>query len=159
MSALAIDNFHVRAALQRGPDQYSEPVCDVRTHERYVSSVRPQHGNGDASVYRQESCGTISERAKRALERRLRPHTTLSAYELAYTLRISESTIWAILSGNSKSGPSGRVLFKLTEFFGGVFLNEIFGGHNVYCLDPREAQKAAHVKRIQELQRELEAMG
>ena len=54
-------------------------------------------------------CGKISERAKRALERRLRPHTTLSAHELAYTLRISESTIWSILRG-SKSGPSGHVL-------------------------------------------------
>lgn len=108
---------------------------------------------------RYESCGTISERAKVALERRLRPHTALSAYELAYTLRVSESTIWAILSGHNKSGPSGRVLFKLTEFFGGAFLNDIFGGPNVYCLDPQEAKKARHIQRISELQAELEAMG
>jgi transcriptional regulator with XRE-family HTH domain len=107
----------------------------------------------------QESSGTISERAKRALERRLRPHTTLSAYELAYSLRISESTIWAILSGNSKSGPSGRVLFKLTEFFGGSFLNEVFSGPNVYCIDPRETRKAETMRRIVELQEELRRLG
>lgn len=106
-----------------------------------------------------QSSETISERAKSALERRLRPNTTLSAYELAYTLRISESTIWSILSGNSKSGPSGRVLFKLTEFFGASFLQEMFGGPNVYVIDPRETRKLGHIQRIRELQAELEAMG
>lgn len=154
-SALA---FNVaQAPLQRSPNDLFRKVTQIT--RQLIPSVRPNNGNGDASVYRQESYGTISERAKSALERRLRPHTTLSAYELAYSLRISESTIWAILSGNSKSGPSGRVLFKLTEFFGGSFLNEIFGGPNVYCLDPREAQKAEAIRRIQELQEELRRMG
>lgn len=106
----------------------------------------------------EQSPKTISERTKEALERRLRPHTTLSAYELAYTLRVSEGTIWNVLSGNNKSGPSGRVLFLLTQFFGGAFLNDVFGAPNVYCIDPRETRKAAHIQRIRELQAELEAM-
>lgn len=102
--------------------------------------------------------GTYAERAAKALKRRLRPHTTLSAYELAHTLRVGEATIWSVMSGNAKSGPSGRILYKLTEFFGGAFLQEVFGGPNVYCLDPREAKKAQHIQRIRELQAELEAM-
>ena len=110
-------------------------------------------------MYRQESCGTISERAKTALKRRLRPHTTLSAYELAYALKISESTIWAILSGNSKSGPSGRVLEKLVDFFGATLLQEIFGGPNVHCIDPRDAQKAEALRKFVEAQEELRRLG
>jgi transcriptional regulator with XRE-family HTH domain len=131
---------------------------ELKSVTHLSSSNRPHNGDGDASVSRQTDCNSISERAKDALKRRLRPHTTLSAYELAYTLRVSEGTIWNILRG-SKSGPSGRVLFKLTEFFGGSFLNEVFSGPNVYCIDPRETRKLGHVQRIRELQAELEAMG
>jgi hypothetical protein len=97
-------------------------------------------------------CGKISERAKCALERRL--HTTLSAYELAYALPISESTIWSILSG-SKSGPSGRVRQLLVDFFGASFLHEAFSGPNVHCLDPRGAQRAEALRMIADAQDEL----
>lgn len=142
--------------LQPRAPMSQQSESNVRSHR--AASNRPHNGERIAAVSPQIDCKTISERAKAALERRLRPNTTLSAYELAYTLRVSEGTIWNILRG-SKSGPSGRVLFKLTEFFGGAFLNEVFGGPNVYCIDPRETRKLAHVQRIRELQAELEAMG
>ena len=105
----------------------------------------------------QVHCGKISERAKRALERRLRPHTTLSAHELAYTLRISESTIWSILRG-SKIGPSGRVLQLLVGFFGASFLHEVFSDPNVHCFDPRDGQRSEALRIIAEAQDELRSL-
>jgi len=62
----------------------------------HLSSLRvkrppdaPNTGEGGASRSSQTYCGEISEQAKRDLERRLRPHTTLLAHELADTLRIN----------------------------------------------------------------------
>lgn len=104
------------------------------------------------------SSETISERASKALKRRLRPNTTLSAYELSRALRISEPTVWNILSGNSKSGPSGRVLEKLVEFFGASFLQEVFGGPNIHVIDPREAHKASALRKLAEAHEELRRM-
>jgi transcriptional regulator with XRE-family HTH domain len=127
---------------------------------KYLSSShakRPPHarntGEGGASVSPQIYCGKISERAKR-LERRLCPDTMLSAHELAYTLRISESTIWSILRG-SKNGPSGRVLQLLVDFFGASFLHEVFSGPNVHCFDRRDGQRAEALRMIAEAQDEL----
>ena len=150
--ALAV-NIGQTAARLAGQPQCFEKFREVTPFHR------PHNGDGATSVSQQESSETISERAKRALERRLRPHTTLSAYELGHALRISESTIWSILSGNSKSGPSGRVLHKLVEFFGAAFLHEIFGGPNVVVIDPMDARKADALRRIAEAQEELRQLG
>jgi transcriptional regulator with XRE-family HTH domain len=98
---------------------------------------------------------TIVERTAIALKRRLRPHTNLSAYELAVALQLSEPTIWNLLSGNSKSGPSGRVLHKLVEFFGASFLQEVFGGPGIHVIDPRATQKAARIAELHEELRRL----
>jgi transcriptional regulator with XRE-family HTH domain len=158
MAALAASlDLHSARFSAKSAGEYSfrfrsKPVTHVR-------SFAPNTGGGDTSVSQHDCFGTISERTKRALERRLRPHTTLSAYELAYTLRISESTIWSILSGNSKSGPSGRVLQLLVDFFGASFLQEVFGGPNVHCIDPRDAQKAAALRKLIEAQEELRSLG
>lgn len=97
------------------------------------------------------------ERVRDALRRRLHPKTNLRANVLAYTLQISEATIWNLYSANGE--PSGRVLDKLVEFFGADFLHEVFGGPGIHVLDPRDARKAAHLQRIAELKAELEAMG
>jgi hypothetical protein len=158
MSALAVDNFHVRAAVQRGPNQLSESIGDVRTHERYVSFDANHARKGD-SVSQYDSAETFGERCANALRRRMRPNTSLSAYELAQSLRLSEATIWNALSGNNKSGPSGRVFHKLVDFFGAQFLNEVFGGPNIYCIDPSDTRKAEAMRRIVELQEELRRMG
>jgi hypothetical protein len=144
--------------LARPKAQSFHGYREVKTHNHHARPFDPNHVERTTPVSQQESSGTISERAKRALERRLRPHTTLSAYELGHTLRISESTIWSILSGNSKTGPSGRVLQLLVDFFGATFLQEVFGGPNVHVIDPRAVRRAAHIQRIAELQAELEAM-
>lgn len=101
----------------------------------------------------------FSERASHALKRRLFPHTGLRAHDLAKALRLSEATIWNVLSGVSKSGPSGRVLDLLVDFFGGGFLQEVFGSAKVYCIDPREGQKAAAIRKISEAPDELRRLG
>lgn len=100
---------------------------------------------------------TFREKTSVALKRRLFPNSNLTTKQLAYALRISEPTIWNLLSANND--PSGRIFFKLVEFFGAGFLHEVFGGPNIHVLDPRDARKAQHIKRIAELQAELEAMG
>lgn len=106
-----------------------------------------------------DSSKTFGERSATALKRRLRPNTALSAYELAETLRLSEATIWNALSGNNKSGPSGRVLAKFVDFFGASFLQEVFGGPNVFVLDPREARKADALRKFVEAEEELRRLG
>lgn len=100
---------------------------------------------------------TFREKTSAALKRRLFPQTNLTTKQLAYALRISEPTIWNLLSGNND--PSGRIFFKLVEFFGAQFLHEVFGGPGIHVLDPRDARKASHIQQIAKLQAELEAMG
>lgn len=100
---------------------------------------------------------TFREKSSAALKRRLFPHTNLTTKQLAYALRISEPTIWNLLSGNND--PSGRIFFKLVDFFGAPFLHEVFGGPNIHVLDPRDARKAQHIQQIARLQAELEQMG
>lgn len=99
---------------------------------------------------------TFREKSSAALRRRLFPATNLTIKQLAYAVRISEPTVWNLLSGNND--PSGRVFFKLVDFFGAPFLHEVFGGPNIHVLDPRDARKAAHIQRIAQLQAELQAM-
>lgn len=102
---------------------------------------------------------TFSERAADALKRRMHPNTNLRAHDLAYALRLSEATIWNVAGCSSKSGPSGRVFHKLVDFFGAPFLNEVFGGPNIYVIDPSDTRKAEAMRRIVELQEELRSMG
>ena len=112
-AALLQENFKTARCGRRQPSNVFVNRLSELNHLSSSHVKRPPHarntGEGGASVSRQIYCGTISQRVRRALERRLRPHPTLSAYKLAYTLRIGEITIWRILRG-SKSGPSGSVL-------------------------------------------------
>lgn len=155
-AALAVENFQTAADPRQGLPQY---LVELRTRNKSLPHIANHNGDRNEAMSCEQSTKTIGERTKAALERRLYPKTNLRACELAYSLRVSEGTIWNILGGNSKSGPSGRVLFKLVEFFGASFLQEVFGGPNVYVLDPRETRKLAHIQRIRELQAELEKMG
>lgn len=97
------------------------------------------------------------ERVRDALRRRLHPNTNLRANQLAYAVQISQATIWNLYSANGE--PSGRVIDKLVGFFGAPFLNEIWGATNIYCLDPRDEQRADLVKRMADIQAELRRLG
>jgi hypothetical protein len=91
-AALLQENFKTaRSGCRQAANAFVNKLYELN-HLSSSQVKRPPHarntGEGAASVSPRIYFGKISERAKRALERRLHPHTTLSAYELAYTLRI-----------------------------------------------------------------------
>lgn len=96
------------------------------------------------------------ERVRDALRARLHPNTNLHAKQLAYILHLSEPTIWNLLSANNE--PSGRTIDKLVSFFKDQFINEIWGCHNIVCLDRGDEKRADAMRRIAEAHAELRAM-
>jgi transcriptional regulator with XRE-family HTH domain len=141
------------AALRQQPRQSLNGYREGRPH------IAVDNGDRNEEVSQTIYSKTFGERARDALRRRLHPHTGIRAHDLAVALQISEATVWNVLSGNSKSGPSGRVFDKLVEFFGAGFLQEIFGGPNVHCFDPRDARKADALRKMIEAQEELRRLG
>jgi transcriptional regulator with XRE-family HTH domain len=118
---------------------------------------RHQHAMERAKLSYASDDRTFREKSSAALKRRLFPNSNLTTKQLAYALRISEPTIWNLLSGNND--PSGRVFSKLVEFFGAQFLHEIFGGPNIHVIDPRDSRKADALRRMAEAQEELRRLG
>lgn len=96
---------------------------------------------------------TLAERVQYAIERRLFPNTNLTRQQLAHALRISAGTMNNLLSGSHD--PSGRVLDKLVAFFRDGFINEVWGAHNIHCIDTRAPEKAAAVALVITAQAEL----
>jgi DNA-binding XRE family transcriptional regulator len=141
-------------ALQRR-GQYVEHRQDIRSH-RAVPFVSQNPTKGSPM-----SCGSISrplrERVKAALQRRLFPHTHLTQKVLAKSVGLSDGTIANLLSGNND--PSGRVLDILVAFFRDGFINEVWGAHNIHCIDTRAAQKAVLVAQVVAAQAELRRLG
>jgi hypothetical protein len=107
------------------------------------------------------SCGSISrplrERVKAALQRRMFPHTNLTHKVLAKSVGLSDGTIANLLSGNND--PSGRALDILVAFFRDGFINEVWGAHNIHCIDTRAAEKAAAMRKLAEAHDELRRLG
>lgn len=100
---------------------------------------------------------TLGERVAGALQRRLFPNTNLTRKQLQSGLHISVGTMDNLLSGHHD--PSGRVLDKLVAFFRESFVNEIWGAHNIHCIDTRSHQKAAALQRIHDATEELRRLG
>jgi transcriptional regulator with XRE-family HTH domain len=100
---------------------------------------------------------TLSERTQYAIERRLFPHTNLTRKQLQHALGISTGTMNNLLSG--QHDPSGRVLDKLVEFFRDGFINEVWGGHNIHCIDTRAPERAAAVALVITAQAQLRRLG
>ena len=97
----------------------------------------------------------LAERVADGLRRRLYPHTTLRAKQLAYDLRLSERTVWNVLNGSNT--PSGETLWALCNFFGPSFIGELFGCQLVRLSDRRQLEA---IRKIEEGHRELrEAAG
>lgn len=152
--ALALDHS-TREALQRHAHYHlSSNVA------QFPHSVTPpshgQHAMEQALKSYNQNSKTFRERVRDALKARLHPNTNLHAKQLAYCLQISEATIWNLLSANNE--PSGRVIDKLVEFFRDPFINEIWGCHNIICIDRADARRADAVRRLEEARAELEAM-
>jgi hypothetical protein len=100
---------------------------------------------------------TLGERVSAALNRRLFPHTNLTRKQLQHALGISVGTMDNLLSGHH--APSGRVLDKLVAFFRDSFINEVWGAHNIHCIDTRAPEKAAAVALVITATAELRRLG
>lgn len=97
----------------------------------------------------------LGEIVASALRRRLYPNSLLRPKQLAYDLRISERTVWNLLSGNRP--PAGETLWALCNFLGPDFIGELFGCQLVRLSDRRQLEA---IKKIEEGHRELrEATG
>ena len=106
------------------------------------------------------SCGlipkTLGERVSLSLKRRLFPNTNLTRKQLQDALRISPGTMDNLLSGNHD--PSGRVLDKLVAMFRDPFINEVWGAHNIHCIDTRLTEKAKAVRELVRAQENVRAV-
>lgn len=100
---------------------------------------------------------TLGERVSAALTRRLFPNTNLTRKQLQSAIGISVGTMDNLLSGHHD--PSGRVLDKLVAFFKDSFINEIWGAHNIHCIDTRMVEKALVVAQLVAAQAELRRLG
>lgn len=100
---------------------------------------------------------TLGERVSHSLQRRLFPNTSLTRKQLQHALGISQSTMDNLLAGHHD--PSGRVLDKLVGFFRESFINEIWGAHNIHCIDTRTVEKALVVAQLVAAQAELKRLG
>jgi hypothetical protein len=100
---------------------------------------------------------TLGERVSAALTKRLFPHTNLTRKQLQHALGISIGTMDNLLSGHHD--PSGRILDKLVSFFRESFINEIWGGHNIHCVDTRAVEKAVVVAQLVAAHAELRRLG
>lgn len=100
---------------------------------------------------------TFGVRFSDALRRRLTPNTNLTVSALAGAIGVSDQTVKNLLSKMNE--PSARVLDACVAIFKDSFLNEIYGCHNVFCIDTRAAEKAAAVQRIVEAQQQLRRLG
>lgn len=94
-------------------------------------------------------------RVATALRRRVGGGRSVSVKQLAYTIRVSETTIWNLLSGNKE--PRAQNLLRLIDFFDASFANEILApsGVTVTKLSDRKATDA--IRKIEEGRKELAA--
>jgi transcriptional regulator with XRE-family HTH domain len=120
------------------------------------SVLHAQHATEITVKSYNQSYRPFRERVREALRQRLHPNTNLHAKQLAYAIGISEATIWNLLSANNE--PSGRVIDKLVEFFLDPFINEIWGCHNIICINRADARRADALRRMEEARAELEAL-
>ena len=93
----------------------------------------------------EESYKTLGERIAAALRRRVGVGRAIGVKQLAYALRVSEGTIWNLMSGNNE--PSGRVLMALVQFFDAAFANEIFAGTGATIVKLGESRAAENAAR------------
>lgn len=100
---------------------------------------------------------TFRDRFADALRRRLTPHTNLTVSQLAGAIGVSDQTVKNLLSKANE--PSARVIDECVAMFKDSFLNEIYGCHNVHCIDTRLPERAAAVAVVIAAQAELRRLG
>lgn len=132
----------------------------VRENRQDVTGqvVRPfavQRKARDHKLSDEQSSRTIGKRVADALRRRVGQGKAITIKQLAYSIHISEQTLWNLLSGNSD--PSGRVLMGLLTFFDSAFANEILEptGCTVAKLGDARAEALAKVAEGMEALRRL----
>lgn len=154
-SALAIANRQTAADPCQGLPQYRE-VFGSRNIS--PSSIHPAQAMSKGMGMHYGSLSkTLGERVSAALTRRLFPNTNLTRKQLQSALGISVGTMDNLLAGHHD--PSGRVLDKLVAFFRESFINEVWGGHNIHCIDTRMVEKALVVAQLVAAQAELKRLG
>jgi transcriptional regulator with XRE-family HTH domain len=100
---------------------------------------------------------TLGERVAVALKRRLFPNTNMTRKQLQDALKCSVGTMDNLLSGNHD--PSGRILDRLVSLFRESFVNEVWGAHNIHCISTLQEKRVAALRKIEEAQQELRALG
>jgi predicted NBD/HSP70 family sugar kinase len=121
------------------------------------SSVALKHGGKGEPMSLTNSGRTFRERFSDALRRRLSPKTNLTVPQLAGAIGVSDTTIKNLLSRANE--PSARVIDECVAMFKDSFLNEIYGCHNIHCIDTRATQKAAAMRKLAEAHDELRRLG
>lgn len=127
------ENRQIAARAATQPQHLKQLVREVRRHDLAVLSLLDAR-DGAAPIAKkpmarstqlsdEQSPRTIGKRVADALRRRVGSGHAVTIKQLAYAIRISEQTVWNLLSGNSD--PSGRVLMGLLTFFDSAFANEI----------------------------------
>lgn len=100
-----------------------------------------------------EKCPSLGERVARALNRRVGLGKTVTIKQLAYTVRLSEQTIWSLMAGTRE--PRGETLLRLIQFFDATFANEIMGPHGCRVVKLSDAKMIEAIRKIEEGHREL----
>jgi predicted DNA-binding transcriptional regulator AlpA len=154
--ALSFDDLDTGAVTRQRQLPHQSRRNFAQSLHVIAPSFASKHATESDPVSQYQSYRPFRERVRDALKARLHPNTNLHAKQLAYVLQLSEPTIWNLLSANNE--PSGRTIDKLVGFFKDQFINEIWGCHNIYCLDRGDERRADAMRRIDEAQAELRAM-
>jgi hypothetical protein len=151
-----LTNVAGRSAKQLGDNAIAQ-IQNVTGHDLVPSSYATRNKADGMNNHYGAINKTLGERVADALRRRLFPHTNLTRKQLQDALKCSAGTMDNLLGGNHD--PSGRILDKLVAFFRDSFVNEIWGAHNIHCLDTRAAEKAAALRKLAEAHEELRRFG
>jgi transcriptional regulator with XRE-family HTH domain len=148
------ENVQTGLLRQQRPNGVSQKISQM-TAQSVTPFVAKKLRRGSHQVSEERSSRTIGKRVADALKRRVGAGRAVTIKQLAYAIRISEQTVWNLLSGNSD--PSGRVLMGLLTFFDSAFANEILAptGCTVAKLGDARAEALAKVAEGMEALRRL----
>lgn len=143
MTALAQSSF--------APQPLQRPGAVVH---KFLSVVSPRR-NHDVEGHNvsAEKSPSLSERVSRALSRRVGCGKSVTIKQLAYTIRLSEQTIWSLMNGARE--PRGETLLRLIQFFDSSFANELMEAHGCVVAKLSDAKAADAIRRLNQARRDL----
>ena len=136
------------------------PGLQPRTghHRKFWNALSRSDNSARGVNVSAEKSPSLSERVARALNRRVGLGKTVTIKQLAYTVRLSEQTIWSLMAGTRE--PRGETLLRLISFFDATFANEILESTGCRMVKLSDARMIGPLRKIEEGHRELrEASG